>query len=62
MAARQEVYEIRDRPTATESTCVLAVSYLRLPAVDWSGLPLSELLATAVQGDGREHIGRGPTI
>ena len=54
--------DIRDRPTAKESTCVLAVSCLRLPAVDWSGLPLSELLVTAVQGDGREHIGGGALI
>jgi len=58
---RQQI-DIRDRPTAQESTCVLAVSCLRLPAVDWSGLPLSQLLVSAVQGDGREYIGRGPTI
>lgn len=28
---------------------MLAVSYLRLPAADWSGLPLRELLLTAAQ-------------
>src|SRR6266545_3661796 len=58
----REQTDIRDRATAGESTCVLAVSYLRLPPVDWSGLPLGELLLPAVQGDGREHIASGPTI
>ena len=33
--------------------CVLAVSYLRLAPLDWSGLPLAELVAVANQGDER---------
>ena len=53
---------IRDRASPDDSTCVLAVSYLRLPAADWSGLPLRELLLTASQSEDREYIGRGPTI
>lgn len=57
-----EQTDIRDRPSADDSTCVLAVSYLRLPPADWSGLPLSALLLPAVQGDERERIGVGPTI
>ena len=57
-----EQANIRDRASADDRTCVLAVSYLRLPPADWSRLPLSELLLPAVQGDERERIGLGPTI
>ncbi len=38
--------------------CRLAVSYLRLPPVDWSGLPLSELIESAVKDDRRNIISR----
>jgi hypothetical protein len=31
----------------------LAVSYLRLPPMDWSRLPLADLVQTAIQGDDR---------
>ncbi len=54
--------DIRDRPTAAESSCVLAVSYLRLPPADWSALPLSQLLLDVAQADDRERIGLGPVI
>jgi hypothetical protein len=54
--------DIRDRPSAEESTCVLAVSYLRLPPVDWSDLPLPQLLRDAVQRDEREHIDVEPVV
>lgn len=54
--------EIRDRATREESNCLLAVSYLRLPPMDWSGLPLSRLLLDAVEGDDRERIAQGPVI
>ena len=52
--------DIRDRATAAESACVLAVSSLPLPPVDWSGLPLASLLLEVVRADEREHIGHGP--
>src|SRR2546430_5568965 len=32
---------VRDGATPADSTCQLAVSCLRIPSVDWSGLPLS---------------------
>jgi len=52
--------DIRDRATAAESACVLAVLSLPLPPVDWSGLPLASLLLEVVRADEREHIGHGP--
>src|SRR2546426_6183427 len=54
--------DIRDRATAEESTCVLSVSCMRLPPVDWTGLPLRDLLLAAVEGEEREYISRGTTI
>ncbi len=39
--------------------CRLAVSYLRLPPVDWSGLPLAELIAELVKDDHRPVLARG---
>lgn len=45
-----------------EDNCVLAVSFLRLPAIDWRGLPLSHLVQTIVEGDDRDIIGRGNII
>jgi hypothetical protein len=33
--------------------CVLAVSYLRIPPIDWTGLPLSRLVLEATKGDSR---------
>src|SRR5256886_14911265 len=32
---------VRDGAPPADSTCQLAVSCLRIPSVDWSGLPLS---------------------
>lgn len=52
--------DLRDRETVQESTCVLAVSYLRLPPLDWRDLPLSELLSHAVDGNERDLIAAGP--
>ena len=51
---------IRDGATAEEGTCLLAVSCLRLPPGDWSGLPLSRLLLEAIEGDDRDRIAMGP--
>ena len=44
--------KIRDKPYPDDD-CVLAVSYLRLPRMDWSSLPLSSLVEVATQGDER---------
>ncbi|MBI2073817.1 MAG: hypothetical protein HYT81_12455 [Gemmatimonadetes bacterium] len=52
---------LRDGPTAEDSSCLLAVSCLRLLLpVDFSGLPLSKLLLEAAEGDERDHIATGP--
>lgn len=54
--------DIRDRATVEESSCVLAVSCLRLPPRDWSDLPLSRLLREAARGDDRERIATGSVV
>ena len=36
-----------------QDDCVLAVSHLRLPPMDWSGLPLTKLLDEGIKGDER---------
>ena len=54
--------EIRDGANLEASTCVLAVSYLRLPDRDWSDLPLSHLLGVAAEGDDRERIATSPRV
>ena len=51
---------LRDRATAEESSCVLAVSCLRLPPVDWSGLPLPQLLLDVIEGDHRNRMATAP--
>lgn len=56
----QSQVNLRDRASAEESSCVLAVSCLRLPPVDGSELPLSRLLLEAVEGDYRDRIAIGP--
>jgi hypothetical protein len=45
-----------------KDNCRLAVSYLRLPPIDWSGLPLAQLIATVVEGDRREILAREEVI
>jgi hypothetical protein len=44
--------EIYDR-SPPDDDCRLAVSYMPIPAIDWSGLPLSILVDQANQGDPR---------
>lgn len=44
--------KLHDKPPPDDD-CVLAVSYLRLPPVDWSGLPLTDLVESATRGDER---------
>lgn len=41
--------------------CCLEVSYLRLPPIDWSGLPLTTLLENAMRSDERPMDTFGPT-
>ncbi len=45
-----------------EDNCRLAVSYLRLPPLDWSGLPLSQLVQTVIDGDKRDVIAQGEMV
>jgi hypothetical protein len=45
-----------------EDDCRLAVSYLRLPPLDWSGLPLAELITTAAEGDRRKLLSRSDIV
>src|SRR5207253_10971208 len=47
---------VRDGATPEVSTCQLAVSCLRIPSVDWSGLPLSRLLLDSIEGVERDRI------
>lgn len=42
--------------------CRLEVSYLRLPPIDWSGLPLSELIRVATEGDHRNITPTGKFV
>ncbi len=51
--------KLHDKPPPDDN-CVVAVSYIRLPPIDWSGLPLRELVETATQGDERPIHTRGP--
>ncbi|MFL6255801.1 MAG: hypothetical protein ACJ74T_12380 [Pyrinomonadaceae bacterium] len=44
-----------------EDDCRLEVSFMRLPPIDWSGMPVEQLLDTAVGSDTREVEGRGQT-
>jgi hypothetical protein len=44
--------KLHDKPPPDDD-CVLAVSYMRLPPIDWSGLPLSSLVEQTSKGDSR---------
>lgn len=39
--------------------CVLAVSYLTLPPIDWTGLPLSQLVQVVLDEDSRDVLRKG---
>ena len=43
-----------------DDDCCLAVSYLRLAEIDWSGLPVSELVEVATSEDERPIYAKGP--
>ena len=53
--------KIHDR-TPPDDDCTLAVSYLRLPRIDWRGLPLASLVEAALEGDPREFHHRGEIV
>ena len=42
-----------------DDDCALACSYMRLPPIDWSGLPLSQLVQQIVDGDTRGITSQG---
>ncbi|HEY0511382.1 MAG TPA: hypothetical protein VGH73_05735 [Thermoanaerobaculia bacterium] len=44
--------KFRDRRWPNDN-CVIAMSYMRIPPIDWTGLPLAALLQTAIQGGTR---------
>ncbi len=61
VTSADDCIEIHDqRPP--EDDCRLAISYLRLPPLYWSGLPLEQLIAVATQGDEREILWRGEVV
>ena len=45
-----------------DDDCRLEVSYTRLPPVDWSGLPVEQLLDTAIESDTRAVESRAPSV
>ncbi len=45
-----------------DDDCCLGVSYLRLAPIDWSGLPVAQLVEAATQGDERPIHTRGEII
>jgi hypothetical protein len=42
--------------------CVLAFSYLRIPPIDWTSLPLAKLVEDASRGDERPITGWDPMV
>ena len=53
--------KIHDRRPPNDD-CVLAVSYMRIPPIDWIGLPLSQLVEVANEGDERPISHRAEII
>ncbi len=45
-----------------KDNCRLECSYLRIPEIDWSGLPLSELFAVAFKDDKRQLTMNGAIV
>jgi hypothetical protein len=45
-----------------DDDCVLAVSYLRLPPIDWSGLPLATLVEQTTKDDHRPIYEQGEIV
>jgi hypothetical protein len=53
--------KFHDRQPPADS-CTLAVSLIRLPPIDWSGMPLPQLVQTAIEGDKRTIFHKGEII
>ena len=53
-------FKFYDRPHP-EDDIRLEVSYAKIPPVDWSGLPLVQLLDDVVAGDHRKVTSKGAT-
>ncbi len=45
-----------------DDDCTLALSVMRLPEGDWSGLPVSSLVGQLVEKDSRDTISRGEVV
>ncbi len=45
-----------------DDNCRLEASYNLIPPIDWSGLPLEQLLKDVVEGDHREIVSKGEVI
>ena len=61
VASASDCIELHDRP-APDDDCRLAVSYLRLPPLDWSELPLSQLLTAIAENERRNVLTRGEIV
>jgi hypothetical protein len=59
MVPDEDSIKFYDRHPPEDADACLAISFVRLPPLDWSGLPLSDLLAVAVEGDTRPIYARG---
>ena len=57
----EDSIKFHDKPPPDDDSR-LAVSYLRLPHIDWSGVALAGLIETAMQGDERPMDTRGPIV
>jgi hypothetical protein len=53
--------KLRDREPPDDD-CVLAVSYMRIPIIDWTGMPVSRLVEAATEADQRSIQGWDPII
>lgn len=45
-----------------DDNCRLEFSYMRLPPIDWSALPLPRLVESIVEGEERELLSRGEIV
>jgi hypothetical protein len=53
MEPKADCFQFHDRQPPNDD-CRLAVSYQRLPAIDWSGAPLADMLCRVVEKDSRD--------
>jgi hypothetical protein len=55
VTAAEDCVKLLDR-NPPDDDCTLAVSYLVIPVMDWSGLPVSSLVRQALEGDERQFL------